>query len=321
MSLLNNRLPQLAAHFISIVFISCLVSAQPVGYADKILGRWDVTVQGSDGKEFPSWLEIQHRKETEIMARVVGHFGSMRYATSAEYKDGQLTITVPKQYERAPDVLVFTGKLNGDTLAGTVQDETGKTVNWTAVRAPEMRRTGKPNWGAPIKLFNGKDLTGWKPRNNNHPNCWLVENGLLTNKTPCADLISDQKFTDFKLHVEFQNVKGGNSGIYLRGRHEVQINDAYGQAADSLRMGGVYGFLKPTVNASKPAAEWQSFDITLIGRRVTIILNGQTIIENEEIPGITGGALDSNEGEAGPLMLQGDHTKVMLRNVTITPVK
>lgn len=308
---------------LSILFLSLTTFAQqpPVGYADKILGRWDVTVQAADGGIFPSWFEIQHRTEGQIMARVVGHFGSMRYATEASYKDGQLTIKVPKQYERAPEVLIFTGKLDGEKLVGTVQDENNTTVNWTAVCAPEMRRVAKPNWGAPIKLFNGKDLSGWKPRNNAHPNCWSVENGLLTNKTPCADLISDQKFTDFKLHVEFNNVPTGNSGIYLRGRHEVQINDAFGQAADPLRMGAVYGFLKPTVNASKKAGEWQTFDITLIGRRVTVVLNGQTIIDNEEIPGITGGALDSNEGEAGPIMLQGDHTKVSFRNVTITPAR
>lgn len=307
---------------IALMFLFAVTAfAQPVGYADKILGRWDVTVQGSDGTSFPSWFEIQHRTEGQIMARVVGHFGSMRYATEATYKDGQLTIAVPRQYEVAPPVLIFAGKLEGDKLVGTVQDEKGAPVNWTAVKAPEMRRTTKPNWGASIKLFNGKDLTGWKQRNNLHPNCWMVENGLLSNKTPCADLISEQKFTDFKLHVEFQNVKTGNSGIYLRGRHEVQINDAYGQAADSLRMGGVYGFLKPNANASKAPGEWQVFDITLIGRRVTVVLNGQTVIENEEIPGITGGALDSNEGEPGPIMMQGDHTKVMFRNITITPSK
>lgn len=306
---------------ITLLLFTVVATAQPVGYADKILGRWDVTVQASDGSTFPSWFEIQHRTETSIMARVVGHFGSMRYATETTYKDGQLTIKVPKQYERNPDLLIFVSKLDGDKLVGTVQDETGATVNWTAVRAPELRRATKPVWGKPIELFNGKDLTGWKPRHNNHPNCWMVENGLLTNKTPCADLISEQKFTDFKLHVEFQNVKNGNSGLYLRGRHEVQINDALGQAADSLRMGGVYGFLKPNANATKAPGEWQTFDITLIGRRVTVVLNGQTIIENEEIPGITGGALDAREGEPGPLMLQGDHTKVTFRKITITPAK
>ena len=251
----------------------------------------------------------------------MGRFGSKRHATQVEYKGGQLTIKIPRQYEVAPDVLTFVGKLSGDKLSGTVQDEKGSTLNWTAVRAPEMRRSAKPAWGKAIQIFNGKDLTGWKLRSTERGNCWMVENGLLVNKTPCTDLISEQKFTDFKLRAEFQNVKGGNSGIYLRGRHEVQINDATGQAADSLRMGGVYGFLRPNANATKPAGEWQVIDITLIGRRVTVVLNGQTIIENEEIPGITGGALESNEGEPGPIMLQGDHTKVLFRNVTITPVR
>ncbi len=113
----------------------------------------------------------------------------------------------------------------------------------------------------------------------------------------------------------------GNSGVYLRGRYETQIQDDMGKALDTLRMGGVYGFLKPNAAALKKAGEWQTYDITLIGRRVTVVLNGQTIIENEEIPGITGGALDSSEGEPGPLMLQGDHTKVLFRDVTITTSK
>ena len=301
------------------LFTIAALAQQPPGYADQILGRWDVTVQGADGVSYPSWIELQHRKETELMGSFVGRFGSKRHASIVEYKDGQLTIKIPKQYEVAPDVLTFVGKLSGDKLAGTVQDEKGNTLNWTAVRAPELRRATKPAWDKAIKLFNGKDVTGWKLRNNERGNCWMVENGLLINKTPCTDLISDLKFTDFKLHAEFQNVKGGNSGIYLRGRHEVQINDASGQTADSLRMGGLYGFLRPNANATKPAGEWQVMDITLIGRRVTVVLNGQTIIENEEIPGLTGGALDSNEGEPGPIMLQGDHTKVLFRAVTITP--
>ncbi|HEY9231195.1 MAG TPA: DUF1080 domain-containing protein, partial [Blastocatellia bacterium] len=135
------------------------------------------------------------------------------------------------------------------------------------------------------------------------------------------DIITEQKFTDFKLHLEFNIVAESNSGVYLRGRHEVQIEDSFGKATDSLRMGGVYGFLCPAVNASGRPGEWQTYDITLIGRRVTVILNGKTIIDNAEIPGITGGALDSDEGAPGPLMLQGDHGKVMFRNIVLTPAQ
>ncbi|MFN0112126.1 MAG: DUF1080 domain-containing protein [Blastocatellia bacterium] len=297
------------------------VYAQPAGFADAVLGRWDITVQGADGANYPSWLEVRLRKENELMASFVGRFGSMRYASKAEYSAGQLTIVIPAQYEAAPKELVFTGKLSGDTLAGTVGDEKGKAISWTGKRAPALITTKAVAWGKPVQLFNGKDLSGWKLRNNANPNCWSVVDGLMTNKTPCADIISEQKFTDFKAHVEFQVVPNGNSGVYLRGRYEVQISDGFNQVLDSLRMGAVYGWLKPLTNAAKKAGEWQAMDITLVGRKVTVALNGQTIIDNETIPGITGGALDSDEAAAGPIMLQGDHTKVMYRKVEITPAK
>lgn len=295
--------------------------AQTAGFADAVLGRWDLTVQGADGVSYPSWLEVRLRKETELMASFVGRFGSLRCATRAEYSNGQLTVAIPAQYELGPKVLVFIGKLTGDQLAGTVEDENGKTIQWTAVRAPALSAKKSVTWGQPIQLFNGKDLTGWRLRNNQHGNCWSVSGGVLSNQTPCADIISEQKFSDFKLRVEFQNVPNGNSGVYLRGRYEVQISDGYNQVLDSLRMGGVYGFLRPVVKAAKKAGEWQALEITLSGRKVTVVFNGQTIIDNETIPGITGGALDSDEGAPGPIMLQGDHTKILYRKVEITPAK
>ncbi len=292
---------------------------QTPGFADAVLGRWDLTVQGADGVSYPSWLEVRLRKENELMASFVGRFGSMRYASKSEYKDGQLTIAIPAQYEAGPKELVFNGKLAGDKLSGTTIDENGKTLQWTALRAPALMPGKTSAWGKPIQLFNGKDLTGWKLRNNLNGNCWSVADGVLVNKTPCADIISEQKFTDFKAHVEFQTVPNGNSGVYLRGRYEVQISDGFNQVLNSLRMGAVYGWLKPLVNAAKKPGEWQTLDITLVGRKVTVSFNGQTIIENETIPGITGGALDSNEAAPGPLMLQGDHTKILYRKVEITP--
>ncbi len=295
--------------------------AQAPSYADAVLGRWDITVQAADGTTYPSWLEVRLRKENELMASFVGRFGSMRYASKAEYSNGQLTVVIPAQYEAAPKELVFTGKLSGEQLAGTVGDETGKAIPWKGKRAPALTPAKSVSWGNPIQLFNGKDLTGWKPRNNNNPNCWSVANGLMTNKTPCADIISEQKFTDFKAHIEFQVPANGNSGVYLRGRYEVQISDGFNQVLDSLRLGAVYGWLKPLVNAAKNPSEWQTLDITLVGRKVTVVFNGQTIIDNETIPGITGGALDSDEAAPGPIMLQGDHTKILYRKVEITPAK
>jgi hypothetical protein len=288
------------------------------GFADPVLGRWDLTVQGTDAP-YPSWLDIQLRKETELMARFVGRFGSVRYATAVTFRDGQLGVRVPVQYEKNKSDLQFDGRIAGDRLEGTTVGEKGETLKWTAVRAPALIRDRAPSWGTPMELFNGRDLTGWKLRAPGKEGCWSVPGGVLTANAKCVDLVSDRTFRDFKLDVEFRYPPKGNSGIYLRGRYEVQINDDAGAAIDPLRMGGVYGFLRPWVDARRPAGEWQSYGITLVGRRVTVVLNGVTVIDNQVIPGITGGALDSHEGEAGPLMLQGDHGVIEFRKIAVTP--
>jgi len=149
-----------------------------------------------------------------------------------------------------------------------------------------------------------------------------VIDGALTITTVGADLVTTRKFSDFKLHVEFRYPKDGNSGVYLRGRYEVQIEDSPAREwPEAIDLGAIYGFLSPNHSAGTRADEWQSFDITLIGRRVTVVLNGQTIIADQIIPGITGGALDSDEGAPGPILLQGDHTSVAFRNIVLTPAK
>src|SRR5690606_39889530 len=174
-------------------------------------------------------------------------------------------------------------------------------------------------WGEPIALFNNRDRTGWRGRDGRNADCWRVVGGVLEARPPCVDLVTDRHFGDFRLRAEFRFPAGSNSGIYLRGRYEVQIQDDYGLALDALRMGGLYGFLTPAVDAMRPAGEWQSLEITLIGRRVTVVLNGTTVIDDAEIPGITGGALDSDEGSTGPIMLQGDHGAIYFRQLILTP--
>jgi hypothetical protein len=153
------------------------------------------------------------------------------------------------------------------------------------------------------------------------PNQWVVSGGVLRSPRSGANLVTERTFGDFQLHVEFRYPKGSNSGVYLRGRHEVQIQDDFGTEPASDRFGGIYGFISPSEMAARPAGEWQSYDVTLVGRMVTVVANGHTIICNQEIPGITGGALDSNEGAPGPLMLQGDHGPIEYRNITITPAR
>jgi hypothetical protein len=172
-----------------------------------------------------------------------------------------------------------------------------------------------------MKLFNGKDLTGWKMSKRGPPE-WTVQNGNLVSPGNGPELTSDAKFQDFKLHVEFNCGKNANSGIYLRGRYEVQIETESESEPPSHHTGGVYGFLAPTPEQPRTPDTWQTFDITLIGRRVTVVQNGKTIIDNQEIPGITGGAVDSNEASPGPIYLQGSEKgHVAFRSIVITPAK
>lgn len=315
----KRLLPLMSLLLCALVSAGVAQSPRP-GFADSILGRWDLRIKGPDGP-YPSWLEIMLRKETELMGRFVGRVGSMRHLASVDYRDGELTFSVPVQYERNSSDLVFKGRLTGDRLEGTTENDRGRTISWTGVRALGLIRASPPKWGNPVRLFNGKDLDGWKLRSGDRRDCWSIANGALTNTVPCVDIISERKFNDFKLHLKFNIVERSNSGIYLRGRYEVQIQDDVGRATDSLRMGGIYGFLRPVVNVAGRAGEWQSYDITLVGRRVTVVLNDKTVINDESIPGITGGALDSDEGAPGPIMLQGDHGKIAFRNIVITPAR
>jgi hypothetical protein len=264
---------------------------------------------------------VHLRTEWQLMGSFVGRFGSARHVSAVHFENGRLEFRIPVQYEQHPNDLLFTGTLVGDRLDGSTFDKDGNALAWNAVRAPSLERQSTPEWGAPVELWNGRDLTGWRPRRDDRPDCWSVIDNLLVSTPPCNDLISTQSFDDFRLHVEFRYPPESNSGLYLRGRYEVQIQDDRGKPLDPLRMGGVYGFLTPTADAALAANQWQVYDITLLGRRITVVLNGKTIVDNRVVPGITGGALDSDEGSPGPLMLQGDHGPISFRQITLTPAQ
>jgi Domain of Unknown Function (DUF1080) len=285
-----------------------------------LTGRWDLKVHGPSG-DFPSWIEVDQSGYRTLVGRYVGQFGSARPIGHVELDGSHFKFVVPPQWEHTTRDIVVEGSIEGGVLRGTTTDVDGKPVPWDGRRSDPMVRNHPPRWGKPIHLYNGKDLTGWRPRNPSAQNGWRPKDAVLANVEPGNDLVTEQKFTDFRLHAEFRYPKGSNSGIYLRGRHEVQIEDDYGLEPDSHYIGGVYGFLTPRVNASKPAGEWQTMDITLVGRVVTVALNGEAVIERQTIPGITGGALDGDEEQPGPLLIQGDHGPVEFRNLIITPAE
>lgn len=294
-----------------------LAGAQAAPALPPIIGRWDLTVRGPRGDR-SAWLEVRHSGVQTLVGQFVGTSGSARPISQVEYKDGALRFAIPPQWERVEGNLVVAGRLDGDRLTGTMTLGNGQPVEWTGVRAPTLRRAAAPQWDAPVRLLNGTDLAGW---HSDGANEWEAATGVLRNKKSGGNLVTDRRFDDFKLHLEFRYPKGGNSGVYLRGRYEVQIADIEGDGTGLGDLGAVYGFLAPNQPAALKPDEWQTFDVTLIGRLVTVVLNGKTIISSAEIPGITGAALDSKEAEPGPLLLQGDHGPIEFRNIIVTPAK
>lgn len=173
-----------------------------------------------------------------------------------------------------------------------------------------------------IVLFNGKDLTGWRnARSPEEENRWFVEEGALTNTEHANDIATVQQWKDFELELEYRIVPGGNSGVYLRGRIEVQVLDSYGKPeigpGDD---GAIYGQFPPKVNASKPAGEWNKLEARYVGDSLSVRLNGKVVHDNQLITELTGGALPGGVNDPGPLMLQGDHGKVWYRNIRIRPL-
>jgi hypothetical protein len=212
----------------------------------------------------------------------------------------------------------------GEALKGQVKLADGTLQHFEGRRAPALSDTHAPAWGAPIPLFDGKTLAGWKLRDAKKKNGWAAQNGELAvvETKDNADLVTERTFQDMKLHLEFNVDAKSNSGVYLRGRYEIQIldNPDAKMAIDSHGAGSVYSRVAPKLDATKPAGEWQTMDITFVGRKLEIVINGRPVVDTL-VEGITGGALSPFEGEPGPLMLQGDHGKVRFRNIVVTPAR
>ena len=281
------------------------------------LGKWDITGTGKN-TDSVYWLEVKKEGDT-----LVGYFlnrgGSVFKLAAISTENGELVFEVGgsggrKQTHRAK---VVGGKLLGEVVSS------GEKLEWVGVRPPRWGKydaNAKHTYGKPVELFDGKTVASWNVQVKNKPMGWSVADGVMSNEAGANNLVSREKFTDFKIHCEYKLEDKSNSGIYLRGRYELQVLDDFGKPAESHGHMAIYSRVAPAVNASKPAGEWQEMEAIIVGNRVTVVLNGKTVQDNVEIEGITGGALDSDEGAPGPIMLQGDHGKVWFRKVTVTPI-
>ncbi len=307
-------------------FIGCQAAEPPdeeVADTPGFEGRWDLT-EDTGERTYASWLEVT--PEGDGWTGRFLHRGGHAMPARIEISEGEMKVTMLPEEETPsrPDRIwpVLTARLEGDRLVGTGTDARENTFTFTGERAPD-RLEGSDRaveWGEPIELFNGTDLTGWEAIGNRESK-WKAEDGILVNEDSGANIRTVDEFRDFKLHIEFKIPEKSNSGIYLRGRYETQVADNYGMEPFSRGVGGIYGYITPTVNAAKPAGEWNTVEATLIGYRVTIVVNGETTIDGQLIDGITGGALSADERAPGPIMLQGDHGPVSYRNIVLTPAK
>ena len=305
------------------------------------LGGWELTIPGGAA----GWLGVED-VNGGLKASLLWGGGSVVPLDGAKLEKDQLVLT-RKHSSRSKDASgktinrvsfeTITATVDGDALKLTsvMPRENGQgqeKADFTGRREPPMPSApdlSQVKFGEPIQLFNGKDLTGWRLTDPNAISGWSAKDGLLVNEAVqeegkphknYGNLRTDREFEDFNLTLEVRVAKGGNSGVYLRGIYEVQVADTYGRPLDPHNMGGIYSRIKPTVAAEKPAGEWETMDITFVDRHVTVILNGQKIIDNQPIPGCTGGALWSDVTRPGPIYFQGDHTSIEYRNIVLKPV-
>lgn len=318
---------------------AALISTPLRGAENPFLGRWALTIPGGGA----GWLGVA-AEGAQLKSTILWGGGSVVPVTSTKVEGDALIITRvnesrQKDANGKPVVKktteTITAKLDGDNLnltTATAGDD-GKVrgrANFTGKRIPPVPAAPdltKVKFGAPVSLFNGQDLSGWRLMGKD-PNGWKVLDGILINDAPqepgkhksYANIRTEREFEDFNLQLEFRVPEDGNSGVYLRGIYEIQVANSYGKKNDPHNCGALYSRILPSENASKPPGQWQTYDITLVERHLTVILNGKKIIDNQPVLGCTGGALWSDEFRPGPIYLQGDHTSVNYRNMVLRPV-
>ena len=320
----------------------CLAQDESV---EPFLGMWALTLDYENNKA--GWLEVTQERGF-LDAQMLWRWASVEPVEFTMVTGDQLLLVRGRDIKRTANngekrtlhpVYWFQISKNGkDYIEGVANFPRGNglgvnQVQFTGKRIPpegEPPKLKKSMFGDPVELFNGKDLDNWELVEKELTSGWKAADGVLVNdpvqkegedRVRYGNLRTKEEFEDFNLKLEVNVPKGSNSGIYLRGIYEVQVVDSYGKELDPHNMGGLYSRITPSEAAEKPAGEWQKMDITLYKRFLTVKLNGKTIIDNQPVKGVTGGALTSDQFSPGPLFLQGDHGPVSYRNIVLTPIK
>jgi hypothetical protein len=282
------------------------------------LGRWNLVGTAPDSTGV-YWLEVKE-EGGQLSGMFLNRGGSPVKLAAIEVKADELVFTTAAPEGRTGQTFRLRRKgsgLEGSTTAGerTIPLAGARPPAWKAANANATHTYGKP-----VELFDGKSLDTWGLQIATRPSGWSIVDGAMTNEKGANNLVSKQTFKDFKIQAEYKIEPGSNSGIYLRGRYELQVLDDYGKAPESHGHMAIYAWVAPAVNATRPASEWQAMEAVIVGNKVTVTLNGQKVHDNATIQAVTGGALDAHEDQPGPIMLQGDHGKVWYRKVTVTPI-
>jgi len=294
-----------------------LLAAPAFAGDEQFNGRWDINPL-HEPRHRAWWLEVSGGGTSALKGRFVGFpGGNTNDIPQMSIGGGELTF----RWDNNNQHQVYRARLVGDKLEGTFEAGQQK-LQWIGVRAPALPDKDDGSWhrGKPVKLFDGKSLAGWSAMVEGQPLGWTVKDGIMGNTPAANNLVSEKKFWNFDLHAEFRVSADTNSGIGLRGRYEVQILDDYGKPPNTHGNGALYSRILPSENASRPPGEWQTLDVRLVGRQVSITLNGKKIIEKKEIDGLTAMANNPDEGEPGPITLQGDHRAVEFRSLVVTPL-
>ena len=308
--------------FTSLLLFVCWGSIA-MAQENPFLGKWSITGVGQYSN-YVYWLEVKE-EDGKLTGSFLNRSGSVLPLAEIKIEDDELVFSptmpragLPKPVHRAK---VEEGRLLGMMTVG--EQENAQSVPWIGERPPrwsEFNANKRYRMGTPVLLFDGKAMEMWDVQRKDQPSGWTVVDGVMTNEAKANNLVTRHRFRDFKIHCEYKIEEKSNSGIYLRGRYELQVLDDAGKPPDIHGHMALYSRVKPAINAGLPAGQWQTMEATIVGNRLTVVLNGKKVHDNIVIEGITGGALDSNEGEPGPIMIQGDHGKVSFRKVVVTPI-